>query len=131
MQEKFVMVDLAYDSLDKMEDNKQLYRAFLCCLSIIRDKEIEVYNTDKFIKKGNMKIQKNNYATTIYNCEDKLNRVANTRVENRSLYIRDNKEDKEKVLKEIERYDQELKEIIQRLEEKTTLLDMIDKFVFS
>ncbi len=131
MQEegKIMRVDLAFDSLDKLEENRKLFRAFLYCLSIVRYKETDLFETNSIHSPKNLKISKNNYETTIYDCQDKVNRLANTRIENRALYIRDNLEDKEKIEKEILRYNQELKEILYRLDEEISLLDIIDKFL--
>ena len=131
MQEegKIMRVDLAFDSLDKLEDNRKLFRAFLYSLSIIRYKDINLFETSLIHNPKNLKISKNNYETTIYDCQDKVNRLANTRIENRALYIRDNLEDKEKIEKEILRYNSELKQILYRLDEEISLFDIIDKFL--
>ena len=131
MQEegKIMRVDLAFDSLEKLEENRKLFRAFLYCLSIVRYKETDLFETNSIHSPKNLKISKNNYSTTIYDCQDKVNRLANTRIENRALYIRDNLEDKEKIEKEILRYNQELKEILYRLDEEISLFDIIDKFL--
>lgn len=131
MQEegKIIRVDLAFDSLDKLEDNRKLFRAFLYSLSIIRYKNINLYETRVVHNLKNLKISKYNYSTTVYDCQDKTNRLANTRIENRALYIRDNLEDKEKIEKEILRYNSELKQILLRLDEEISLLDIIDKFL--
>ena len=131
MQEKgeIMRVDIAFDSLDKLEDNRKLFRAFLYCLSIVRYKETDLFETNSIHSPKNLKISKNNYSTTIYDCQDKVNRLANTRIENRALYIRDNLEDKEKIEKEILRYNSELKQILLRIDEEISLLDIIDKFL--
>ena len=131
MQEegKIMRVDLAFDSLEKLEENRKLFRAFLYCLSIVRYKETDLFETNSIHSPKNLKISKNNYSTTIYDCQDKVNRLANTRIENRALYIRDNFEDKEKIEKEILRYNQELKQILLRIDEEISLLDIIDKFL--
>lgn len=131
MQDEGVImrVDLAFDSLEKLEENRKLFRAFLYSLSIIRYKDINLFETSLIHNPKNLKITKNNYETTIYDCQDKVNRLANTRIENRALYIRDNLEDKEKIKKEILRYNQELKEILYRLDEEISLFDIIDKFL--
>ena len=131
MQEegKIMRVDLAFDSLEKLEENRKLFRAFLYCLSIVRYKETDLFETNSIHSPKNLKISKNNYSTTIYDCQDKVNRIANTRIENRALYIRDNFEDKEKIEKEILRYNQELKQILLRIDEEISLLDIIDKFL--
>ena len=131
MQEegKIMRVDLAFDSLEKLEENRKLFRAFLYCLSIVRYKETDLFETNSIHSPKNLKISKNHYETTIYDCQDKVNRLANTRIENRALYIRDNFEDKEKIEKEILRYNQELKEILYRLDEEISLFDIIDKFL--
>ena len=131
MQEegKIMRVDLAFDSLEKLEENRKLFRAFLYCLSIVRYKETDLFETNSIHSPKNLKISKNHYETTIYDCQDKVNRLANTRIENRALYIRDNLEDKEKIKKEILRYNQELKQILSRLDEEISLLDIIDKFL--
>ena len=126
---KIMRVDLAFDSLDKLEDNRKLFRAFLYSLSIIRYKDINLFETSLIHNPKNLKISKNNYETTIYDCQDKVNRLANTRIENRALYIRDNLEDKEKIEKEILRYNSELKQILYRLDEEISLFDIIDKFL--
>ena len=131
MQEegKIMRVDLAFDSLEKLEENRKLFRAFLYCLSIVRYKETDLFETNSIHSPKNLKISKNNYSTTIYDCQDKVNRLANTRIENRALYIRDNLEDKEKIEKEILRYNSELKQILLRIDEEISLLDIIDKFL--
>ena len=131
MQEegKIMRVDLAFDSLEKLEENRKLFRAFLYCLSIVRYKETDLFETNSIHSPKNLKISKNNYETTIYDCQDKVNRLANTRIENRALYIRDNLEDKEKIEKEILRYNSELKQILSRIDEEISLLDIIDKFL--
>ena len=131
MQEegKIMRVDLAFDSLEKLEENRKLFRAFLYCLSIVRYKETDLFETNSIHSPKNLKISKNHYETTIYDCQDKVNRLANTRIENRALYIRDNLEDKEKIEKEILRYNSELKQILLRIDEEISLLDIIDKFL--
>ena len=131
MQEegKIMRVDLAFDSLEKLEENRKLFRAFLYSLSIIRYKDTNLFETSLIHTPKNLKIARHNYSTTVYDCQDKVNRLANTRIENRALYIRDNLEDKEKIEKEILRYNQELKEILYRLDEEISLLDIIDKFL--
>lgn len=131
MQEegKIMRVDLAFDSLDKLEDNRKLFRAFLYSLSIIRYKDTNLFETSLVHTPKNLKIARHNYSTTVYDCQDKTNRLSNTRIENRALYIRDNLEDKEKIEKEILRYNQELKEILSRLDEEISLFDIIDKFL--
>ena len=131
MQEKgeIMRVDIAFDSLDKLEDNRKLFRAFLYSLSIIRYKDTNLFETSLIHSPKNLKIARPNYSTTVYDCQDKTNRLANTRIENRALYIRNNSEDKEKIEKEILRYNQELKEILYRLDEEISLYDIIDKFL--
>ena len=131
MQEegKIMRVDLAFDSLEKLEENRKLFRAFLYCLSIVRYKETDLFETNSIHSPKNLKISKNHYETTVYDCQDKTNRLANTRIENRALYIRDNLEDKEKIEKEILRYNSELKQILLRIDEEISLLDIIDKFL--
>ena len=131
MQEegKIMRVDLAFDSLDKLEDNRKLFRAFLYSLSIIRYKDTNLFETSLVHTPKNLKIARHNYSTTVYDCQDKTNRLANTRIENRALYIRDNLEDKEKIEKEILRYNSELKQILLRIDEEISLLDIIDKFL--
>ena len=131
MQEegKIMRVDLAFDSLDKLEDNRKLFRAFLYSLSIIRYKDTNLFETSLVHTPKNLKIARHNYSTTVYDCQDKTNRLSNTRIENRALYIRDNLEDKEKIEKEILRYNSELKQILLRIDEEISLLDIIDKFL--
>ena len=131
MQEKgeIMRVDIAFDSLDKLEDNRKLFRAFLYSLSIIRYKDTNLFETSLIHTPKNLKIARHNYSTTVYDCQDKTNRLANTRIENRALYIRDNLEDKEKIEKEILRYNSELKQILLRIDEEISLLDIIDKFL--
>lgn len=131
MQEegKIMRVDLAFDSLDKLEDNRKLFRAFLYSLSIIRYKDTNLFETSLVHTPKNLKISRHNYSTTVYDCQDKTNRLSNTRIENRALYIRDNLEDKEKIEKEILRYNSELKQILLRIDEEISLLDIIDKFL--
>ena len=131
MQEKgeIMRVDIAFDSLDKLEDNRKLFRAFLYSLSIIRYKDTNLFETSLVHTPKNLKIARHNYSTTVYDCQDKTNRLSNTRIENRALYIRDNLEDKEKIEKEILRYNSELKQILLRIDEEISLLDIIDKFL--
>ena len=131
MQEegKIMRVDLAFDSLEKLEENRKLFRAFLYCLSIVRYKETDLFETSLVHTPKNLKIARHNYSTTVYDCQDKTNRLSNTRIENRALYIRDNLEDKEKIEKEILRYNSELKQILLRIDEEISLLDIIDKFL--
>lgn len=120
-------LDIAIDSLDKIEDNRALTRMFLECLNLERRKESskDIFRTIKGIgKTGNIKIQSKRIQTTIYNCEDK-ERVGNTRIENRILDIRSSENNKKIIEKEIKEYSEELGNIkkdidkfVERVEQK-------------
>ncbi|MGL4425441.1 MAG: hypothetical protein ACRCTC_04210 [Cetobacterium sp.] len=119
---QIVRVDIACDSIDKLECNMTTARMFLECLSVVRRKEnLKVYKTIKGIEEvGNLKISSKRTATTIYSCLDKL-RLANTRIENRSHDIRSEEEARKILIKELEKYIEEIDSLhiaFEKVEEK-------------
>lgn len=106
-----VRVDVATDSKEFLKDNINLARLFLECLTIARGKEnVDVFKTIKGLgKEGNIKLSNGRTVTTWYDCADKKNREANTRLENRTIDIRSSSSNKEIMENEFKKYIQELK----------------------
>ena len=119
-------LDIAFDNKSKIEENYKLYLLLLGCISYTRTKSLEKFFITEImdfkknrIEKGNLKLKTSKKELTIYNCEDKEGRLANTRIENRILLIENKFTNEEKIIKEIDKYNFELQNII----------DNIDKFL--
>lgn len=130
MQEVGILyrIDNACDFKESLEENLKLYRAFICCLAYINYGTIEIYETKKDHKRKNLKISNSNKALTIYDCQDKQ-RLGNSRIEYRDLYIRNQLPAKEKIIKSINSYNIELKTILSKLDEQEGLLEVVDKLL--
>lgn len=118
---RVVRVDMSTDFKDKFEDNLNLSRLLLGCLSIVKRIGIkEIFNTKKGIEEqGNLKIRTKRLEITIYNCNDK-NRIANMRIEFKSKDIRNELDDKEKIENEIKGILEDLKgldRLVEKVEE--------------
>lgn len=112
-------VDFCYDLETEIKTNENLFKMFLSCYMLSLNKKLNVVyskaSKEKINENLNIKINLENYELTIYNCQDK--RDAKTRIEYRSKKIRRQADNKTKIIDELEKYENELKEIIKNIDD--------------